>query len=142
MPVFLVFAQQDRASLDIAALARQASQFFSTKLEVSGDGNSRDVRAETSAYAKIGGEQRLCVGRPAESDDLAAAERAEARAGYTGLSLLARRCRTVWLIRTEHEDDRIALQIAAIMASVFLGPILSPDGTELFGVRTARAKLG
>jgi hypothetical protein len=47
----------------------------------------------------------------------------------------------VWLISVEDETDPAALRIAAIVASVVLGPILSPQGTELFGVRTARLKL-
>jgi hypothetical protein len=47
----------------------------------------------------------------------------------------------VWLVETASEPDRAALLLAAILASVVLGPILSPDGRDLFGVRTARAKL-
>jgi hypothetical protein len=84
---------------------------------------------------------RVCYARPRTDDDLSAAEGVDARAGYSGLGLLARRCPMVWLVVTLEEVDRIALRIAAIVASVVLGPILSPDGTELFGVRTARLKL-
>jgi hypothetical protein len=57
------------------------------------------------------------------------------------MALLAQRCRTVWLVTRETDDDRVSLGIAAIFASVLLGPILAPTGDELFGVRTARAKL-
>ena len=46
----------------------------------------------------------------------------------------------MWIVECEGAQDRAALFIAAIFASVFLGPILSADG-ELFGVRTARLKL-
>ena len=67
------------------------------------------------------------------------------------MGLLARRCKTVWLIArgtsappstrdvNASPDDRVALLIAAVFASVLLGPIL--DGDEIFGVRTARLKL-
>jgi hypothetical protein len=84
---------------------------------------------------------RLCFGRPRERDDLRAAEEADVRAGSAGLGRLAQRCMTVWLVATEGEADAAALRIAAILASVVLGPILSPDGQDLFGVRTARTKL-
>jgi hypothetical protein len=57
------------------------------------------------------------------------------------MSLLAQRCEVVWLVTFESDDDRVALTIAAILASTLLGPILSPAGDEVFGVRTARMKL-
>jgi hypothetical protein len=47
----------------------------------------------------------------------------------------------VWLVVREADDDRAALTIAAVLASMLLGPILAPDGREIFGVRTARLKL-
>jgi hypothetical protein len=47
----------------------------------------------------------------------------------------------VWLVARESEDDRVALTIAAILASSLLGPILTPAGDELIGVRSARMKL-
>lgn len=66
------------------------------------------------------------------------------------MSLLAERCKMLWLVMIEGDAgasapdpdaDRVALTIAAILASSLLGPILSPNGDELFGVRTARLKL-
>jgi hypothetical protein len=47
----------------------------------------------------------------------------------------------VWLVVRESPDDRVALTLAAILASALLGPVLAPEGDELFGVRTARLKL-
>ena len=64
-----------------------------------------------------------------------------ARAGYTGLALLARRCKTIWLVVREGPSDRLALHLAAILASLLLGPILDASAGELFGIKTARAKL-
>ena len=39
------------------------------------------------------------------------------------------------------DPDALALRLAAILASVLLGPILDARVPELFGVKTARAKL-
>ena len=39
------------------------------------------------------------------------------------------------------DPDPLALRLAAILASVLLGPILDVRVPELFGVKTARAKL-
>jgi hypothetical protein len=47
----------------------------------------------------------------------------------------------VWLVTRETVDDRIALRLAMILASVHLGPIVDPLGPDIFGVKTARGKL-
>jgi hypothetical protein len=80
--------------------------------------------------------------RPRNADDLAAAEAAD-RAN-SGLALLARRCGAVWLVEREAEDAALAgspaLRLAAIVASVVLGPILDSRVPELLGVKTARSR--
>jgi hypothetical protein len=112
---------------------------------------------------------RRAFARPAQEADYARAEAAEAGAGG-GLARLARRCGMVWLVEREDEEaeaatepttepateharqpaarppieglgDRSALLLAAILASILLGPILDGRARELFGVKTARAKL-
>jgi hypothetical protein len=94
---------------------------------------------------------RLCFGRPATEDDRGAAEAAERLQRGSGMAALARRCGAVWLVATEPKgrhfepeagEDRVALTMAAVLASVFLGPILPPRGDGLYGVKTARLKLG
>jgi hypothetical protein len=47
----------------------------------------------------------------------------------------------VWLVSRADQADPLALRLAAILASVFLGPILDVRVPEIFGVKTARAKL-
>jgi hypothetical protein len=79
--------------------------------------------------------------RPRTEADLACAEEAERAAGGGGMSLLAKRCEMVALVAVTSEEDDVALWIAAIIASVVLGPILSPTQPEIFGIRTARVKL-
>jgi len=80
----------------------------------------------------------FAFGRPCTEQDLEIAEAADTGGG---LLLLARRCGMLWLVVRESERDGLALRFAAILASVLLGPILDVRGPDLFGVKTARAKL-
>jgi hypothetical protein len=138
---FLVFAQQEAPYLDVAALAAQARRFFEATIEVSGGEppvRPYAIATRLTVVADPGGTRR-CFARPAEPEDWMLAEQAESRHGFTGMSLLARRCASVWIVEAEAHDDPVALRIAAILASLLLGPILVNE--ELFGVRTARARL-
>ncbi len=149
---FAVFSQRADVVLDVDALARQAERFFATKLGATvdkryGDGGG-EVAPEVDAARIVvaGGDgtssgTRLVYGRAVESADLVAAEEAERAMGTYGLALLAQRCKTIWIVVPETEEDRAALTIAAIFASQMLGPILSPHGREIYGVRGARLKL-
>lgn len=144
---FAVFAQRADARLDLEPMKRQAEQFFSIKIGSSVE-KRYEVSPDTDAARIIvaGGDgtssgTRLCFARPVDASDLAAAEEAERAMGTYGLALLAQRCKTLWCIVPESEDDRAALTIAAIFASTMLGPILSPGGQEIYGVRGARLKL-
>ncbi len=138
----MVFAQQTAPALEVAAIVAQAARFFGTTLAIEGHDAAALGDGVVAARVHANGDARTCVGRARTDADLAAAQAAEARAGYTGMSLLAARCPTVWLVQLTAAHDDAALLVAAVLASVLLGPILSPDGTELFGVKTARAKLG
>ena len=149
--VFLVFAQRPDARVDIAAWSAQAERFFSTRL-----GLAEEKRYAPGSSAPLTDEARFVVAperetpgirsafaRPCGAEDLALAESADERAGPggTGLALVARRCQTVWLVSRADDTDPLALRLAAILASVLLGPILDVRVPELFGVKTARSKL-
>jgi hypothetical protein len=145
---YAVFAQRDDARLDADAIARQGERFFATRIGFTVDKRYDDGAPDIDAARVVvaGGDgtssgTRLCYGRPVESADLAAAEEAERAMGTYGLALLAQRCKTIWIVLPEIEEDRAALTIAAILASQLLGPILSPGGKEIYGVRGARLKL-
>jgi hypothetical protein len=148
---FAVFSQRRDVILDVEALARQAERFFATKLGVTVDkrysvGGDGVPEVDAARIVVAGGDgttsgTRLCYGRAVESADLVAAEEAERAMGTYGLALLAQRCKTIWLVVPETEEDRAALTIAAVFASQMLGPILSPGGREIYGVRGARLKL-
>ena len=142
---YCVFAQRPDAMLDIASLRHNAEMFFKTKIGLSVDKHYDDpLPPVDAARIVVAGKYpgtRLCYARPATSDDLAQAEQAERASRGHGLALLAKRCPTVFLIVPEAPHDHVALAIAAIFASVFLGPIVSPGGEKIMGVRSARLEL-
>ena len=147
---FVVFAQRADARVDIGAWDAHAMRFFATRIGLSADKRyvAREAAPRTDEATFVVAPNgappgiRQAFARPCEAGDYALAEAADARAGGTGLALLARRCGMVWLVAREASPDPIALSLAAIMASVLLGPILDCTANELFGVKTARAKLG
>jgi hypothetical protein len=145
---FAIFAQAHDVRIDVEALKRQADRFFGVRLGSTVDKRYGDVAPEVDAVRIViatsdgnSSGTRLCYGRAVEQADVAAAEEAERHMGTYGLALLAQRCKTIWSVVPEAEDDRVALTLAAIFASHMLGPILSPGGTEIYGVRGARVKL-
>jgi hypothetical protein len=93
-----------------------------------------------SPDAEAHGERTVTV-REKTAADLDLAEEAERRAGGGGLVTVARRCRSVLVVGRVAASDRLALRLAAILASAHLGPIVDPETGEMFGVKTARAKL-
>lgn len=146
---YIVFAQRTDARIEIDAWNAHAMRFFATRIGLTGDkrtaaGKDSPRTDEASFVVAPDGEApgvRSTFARPSVRDDHALAEAIEARTGHTGLSLLARRCGMVWLVVREGTPDPLALRLSAIIASVLLGPIVDASAEELFGVRTARAKL-
>jgi hypothetical protein len=145
----VVFAQRSDARIDIDSWNAHAERFFRTRIglaedmrDAPGDPAPRSTAARlvVAPAAETPG-IRAVAARPREADDLSIAAEVDAHAGATGLALLARRCETVWLVSREGDSDALALRLAAILASIFLGPILDASASELFGVKTARAKL-
>jgi hypothetical protein len=97
---------------------------------------------------ELEGEFRL-TSRATNRDDLANARDAEARGQAAGMAALAERCTRLWAIDAalsrhsapnaspEIPGEAAFLTLAAICASVALGPVLPPDRATLFGVRGA-----
>ncbi len=141
---YAVFSQK-AATIEHAAWTRHAAQFFETRLTIESEVRALEdaplVRARVVVAPSSGAEApraRACWGRDATPGDH---EAARAARGGPGLAELAARCAGVWLVRAEGQDDGTALLVAAILATVHLGPILSPEGV-LLGPKTAREKLG
>jgi hypothetical protein len=141
----LVFAQRTDARIELASIRAHAERFFRTTL-----GLTVAKRYETVFPPRDGAQfviaspgrasgVRLALSRPTTSADVARAEAAERSSKMGGMGALAARCKHVWIIGTEHDNDAHALLLAAIMASVMLGPIVS--GEAIFGVRGARSRL-
>jgi hypothetical protein len=141
-PPYLVFSSSGDVRLDVAHWDAQAARFFGTRLDHLGSAGPGEARIFVTPPRDEPGGERVIVARPCDPGDLVLADEAERRQGGGGLALLARRCRSVWLVRRDADDDRLALRLAMILASVVLGPVLDARGPELFGVKTARAKLG
>ncbi|HEU5077058.1 MAG TPA: hypothetical protein VFU02_22865, partial [Polyangiaceae bacterium] len=56
-----------------------------------------------------------------------------------GMAGLGERCASVWAVTPAPETSQAAcFQFGALLASVALGPWLPPDGSGLYGVRSAR----
>jgi hypothetical protein len=72
----------------------------------------------------------------------AAAQVASVASGGEGMRLLAARANYAWHIElTENSDeDASAWRLAACLAFIGLGPILSADQSELVGSKTARSR--
>jgi hypothetical protein len=144
---YSVFAQQRDARMDAAAWDRHARQFFEAEVKLTRPkayGATAPMTDGAHVVVAVRGREggvRSVFLRPRTDADLAFAEEAERAAGGGGMALLAKRCEMVALVAVTSEDDEVALWLAAILASVVLGPILSPSRPEIFGIRTARVKL-
>jgi hypothetical protein len=140
-PAYVVFSLSPEARVDVPAWDAHALRFFATRLQLAGDADAAEIAIAITAPRTTAPDERRIAWRARRHEDLVAAEEAEVRAGGGGLASLARRCPTVWLVERAGDDDALALRLAAILASVHLGPVLDVRGPELFGVKTARAKL-
>jgi len=141
----LVFAQQSDARIDAAQLAAYARRFFDVEIGVTVEKAYGDARPAIDAARFVIAPRGASPGiratgvRPATEGDRAAADRAEG--ALSGLASLARRCAYVYAVDAAGDDDRLALTLAAVIAGVALGPILSIDRRAIFGVKTARLRL-
>lgn len=132
---YLIWSQSSGRTPDAAAWSAQGRRFFGARLD-SGRDDEHVVIEGPDGIA-----ERHLVARERTAANLQLADEAEARAGGGGLAGLARRCPTVWCLARDGAEDPAALRIAAILASVLLGPVLDPAVPELFGVKTARERL-
>jgi hypothetical protein len=149
---FTVFSQRPDSRVDVAEWTRHSERFLGTRIALSEQHDREDDGAASMASVVLSPARekpgtsttsgtRVCWGRARSEDDLEAARNAVAAGA--GLVELAARCPHVWLVKTESgTEDLLALRLAAILAGVVLGPILSPGGAALFGPKTARERLG
>lgn len=143
--VYTVFAQRTDARFDVLAWDQRARRFFDARVGLAtpkgDDAPATDEGGVVIALGDAPGTIRNVAARPRSVRDLEDAEAADARAGSPGLGLLAKRCPYVFCVEATRDDDRDALLLAAVLASVMLGPILLPARDRLIGVKTARSLL-
>jgi len=152
---YTLLAADPSARFDVALWAHKARTFFGAALELeqpkaypSGEAPASDA-AVVEVKRKAGGAKTrvLVVTLPVEEAPEArlAAEAGAAAIGGAGMDVLVQRARRVWQIVSEvadGEDPAAPLALAAILASVFLAPIVPPGGGTIFGVKGARERLG
>jgi hypothetical protein len=149
---WLAFVQAEQARVDFVGLLEAARRHHAglqlVVLEESGFDPAgpppeltRARLAVTNAAPPYSGRFTLTA-RPRDEEDLAAAREAEARGRASGMAALAERCRFVWEIAPDPDADEAALlQLAALCATVALGPVLPADRSTLLGVRSAMTRL-
>jgi hypothetical protein len=135
---FVVFSQSKDARVDIRAWDAHARRFFHTRLGLAEDARGDAVAFVVAPEGEAPGVRTACA-RPRKAEDLAMAHAADPAGA--GLALLAQRCPIVWLVERKSDDDRLALRLSAVLASILLGPILDVRVPELLGVKSARARL-
>jgi hypothetical protein len=133
---YLVFSQEPGCPPH-GRLTAHAARFFSTVLELLEQNDSSLVVRLVCSRPALRGDFRIAT-RATRRDDLMSARDAEARGRAAGMAALAEKCAQVWTIASAGDEvpsEATFLTLAAICASVALGPVLPPDGSTLFGVR-------
>ncbi len=130
--------------VEAARWAQQARTFLDAIMTVEGDPMS-DSLALTVAPLRAPHITRVPVQTLPLADCpaiLAAAERGVGAIGGAGMDVLVARATRVWQVpRAVDGDPRAPLVVAALLASVLLGPIVPPDEVTIYGVRGARVRL-
>jgi hypothetical protein len=138
----LVFCQSRRSLADIGALVDRAQREASITLVVEDTvsapfGDALRLRATREGR----GVRVTVVPRAAVADDLVLVRDVERRTSAAGLGDLAARCPIVLELSAEPDSERaLVLEIAALVASVTLGPVLPAERDAIFGVRGARER--
>ena len=137
--MYWVFSQEPRGRPPFERLSINAARFFSTTLEQLEDGEESIVVRLVCARPAVRGDFRISS-RDTVKDDIMNARDAEARGRAGGMAMLAEKCEQVWTIEAAGDDVPSAaayFTLAAVCASVALGPVMPPDAATLFGVRGA-----
>jgi hypothetical protein len=149
-----LLSPEPEARVDAPRWAHQAERFFRARLAIAcpkrypagtlplADAVEVDLAEHgAEAFTRV-----LVVTVPAErAPEALAAGAAGARAiGGAGFDALVPRTRRVWQVRERLDgpgDPRAPLAVAAVLASLFLAPVVPPEGRVVFGVKGARERL-
>jgi hypothetical protein len=134
---YAIFSQEQAAAPPFEKLAAHASRFFSATLELREQSEASISVRLVVTRPQLTGEFRI-TSRVTTDDDRERARTAESRGRAGGMALLAEKCGHLWTLEATSADtasEAACLTLAAICASVALGPVLPPDGATLYGVR-------
>ncbi|HEX4338223.1 MAG TPA: hypothetical protein VH062_20100 [Polyangiaceae bacterium] len=140
-----MFSQGAGGALPVAAIARNAEMHFASRIALTVEAASGDFVAAYRAELELSEEQSRTGFsvrvRPTTPADVALAVEAEQRGSAAGMSALAARCPSVWVVEPDAGAAAWAIwECCALLALTALGPILPPDHSTLLGVRSARAR--
>ena len=134
---YAVFSQEPGQKPPFEKLATNATRFFSATLELGEQTETTVTVRLVVSRPHLTGDFRI-ASRGTTPDDMARARDAEARGRAGGMAALAAKCAHIWTLDpggVEPPSEAAYLTLAAICASVALGPVVPPDGATLFGVR-------
>jgi hypothetical protein len=143
---YLVFGQESPFPFELGTLRAYASRFLDAKVgfskEKKGPPRSNDLALVLVHHAHFNTTVPVLC-RASTPGDLALAECAEALAGGGGLAALAARCPRIFEVHggADVAEERASLLVACLLAGTSLGPVVTPAGTSLFGVKSGRARL-
>ncbi len=148
-----LFSPDASSRIDAARWAHQATAFFGARLAVVQDKRypagtlplADQVEVEIAGRDEPAATRVLVVTVPEDRAPLcrAAAEAGVRAIGGAGFDALVRRTRRIWQVREAavEGDARAPLAVAAVLASLFLAPVVPPGGGTIFGVKGARERL-
>jgi hypothetical protein len=137
---YLIFSQRRAGDAFPVEEARASAARMAVRLErAPHPGHSEDPALSFVASAHGATATFRIECRGALPADLARAREAELRGRAAGMSDLAARCPTIWLVDSTADTPRwLVLELVAVLCATALGPALPPDGATLLGVRSAR----
>ncbi len=143
-----LFAREDDSRMVEARWLQQAKRFFNAHVAVSpqkhypGGGQPRVDRASVQIGVGEEAPRRLWV-HTMPADAAEALRRDALAVADGGMDVLIRRAPRIWQWRAEDAEGakRAELLMAALLASVLLGPVWRPGEGSVFGVRGARERL-
>jgi hypothetical protein len=145
---YSIFSPEASPRVESARWTHQARTFLEADVVLIGDvsGTLPDIALiELDVASATGSATRVAVRTfpiALEPELLAAADRGVRAIGGAGFDALVARAQRVWQVPIAVEgDDRAPLVVAALLASVLLGPIVPPDEETIFGVKGARLRL-
>jgi hypothetical protein len=151
-PAWSILSPEADARVDAARWAHQAATFFRLHLEVltpkrypSGAVPLADLIDATIARGEHDDDRARVRIVTVPIDRAPEARRrgldAAAAIGGAGMDALVLRARRLWQIEDDAEHPHAPLAIAAVLASLLLGPIVPPSADAIFGVKGARERL-